>query len=70
MSAPSEQRLIVESYLREHFPEHRVRAVYDGRAWQYTLVGDPDYSVQVRGRVPEGALAGRGTDLPRAVARG
>ncbi len=44
---PSEQRAIVERYLHAHFPEHRVRTVYDGRVWQYTLVGDPDYSVQI-----------------------
>ncbi len=43
----SEQRAIVESYLFAHFPEHRVRTLFDGRAWSYTLVGDPDYSVQI-----------------------
>ncbi len=46
-SPPSEQRMIVESYLSAHFPQHRVRVLFDGHAWSYTLVGDPDYSVQV-----------------------
>ncbi len=47
MSAPSAQRLIVESYLSAHFPEHRISTLYDGSTWSYTLVGDPDYSVQI-----------------------